>query len=680
MNVKIKKGICSLLVLSTVVLYGFLWLKKDVMTAKVTLITLLVIMTFYCKVSFEVIKIKEVVCNRKNWYQIGTLAFFVIMFLSTAVTSKIKAGLEIPIKIFGIVAILIGIVIAIAFLSLREKIKTGPMGRKFDIGIIVVCVIAALSRIPMFTHIQMWDGAIYYEVLQRTCDNFDFTLASIWNGFRLAGHYTYMYTFFVSMGEFLFPGQIVGVQLAMLIMTIIALICIYKMFQGYWCHMSRRQAGVMTVIISLIPNFYGLFSNINIDYFLIIFFVYLIYAEYKQWEIMRLFWMVCVVLTKETGLFIIAGYGIAHILMLWKRYEKLKIKDRIIKMLDDSLMKSIVLAIMALCCFVLIQGSLFTWMGIGQKSFMEMMENYIRAANGKNLVLFVMSFMIHKTVQLFTMSFTWIPTIAILFIWIKSRKEKKIVMLRGMEGVLGGLTMFILFSIFGTILIASTVSRYIIFSTVLLWVVAIVFCSNEYKMDISKIHHKIGMGSLIIILFLQSFTYIDPITNLWFDRLDTGNGVMISGEKDYYNYGDTFVNNNYHRYIGDLIDKMLCEINYNEEIQIVLPYERDYVLVPGDGILYTMKWDLENKRRTLNKNLDERCISINQIRLEDMEIIEPEIIKNNAVVYFMPYIECDEEAILKKLGEYYEIGDGHVISNWGGSIVYYELEYNPIVL
>ena len=672
-----KNVIYDLLALMLLGIYGLLWLKKDVFTARITLVTLAIVMGIYCKKCFKIAKVKDTICNRKNWYQIGTIVFFVLIFLTSAIINKVKTGMEIPNKIYLTLGILAVVVLGIFFSYVKENHKKKAKKISFDMGIIMIIIVTILSRIPMFTHIQMWDGAIYYEALQRACANFDFTAASIMNGFRLAGHFTWAYTFFMAMGEFLIPGEVTGVQVIMLVMTTIAFICIYKMFQGYWCKMSKLQAAAMTSLISVIPLICGLFSVINLDYFLFIFFIYLIYAEYKNWEIMRLFWMVCVVLTKETGLFIIAGYSIAYILFRWKECQKVKAKDRLFKLLEDNLVKSVAIALMALCCLVLVQGGLFTWMGIGQKSSEELFANYIRAANGKNLVLFILSFMVHKTVQVFTMNFTWIPTLFILYIVCKLWKEKKQIQLQGMVGVLGALIVFLLFSVFSTILIASTVSRYVIFSAVLLWIVAIVLWFYEYGINLQNRKQRIIVGGLFILLFVQSFVYIDPITNLWFDRLDTGNGKMVSGEKDYNNYGDTFVNNNYYRYIELLIDEMLYEIDYNEEWQIVMPYKRDYIYIPGNGDVFKINWDIENKRRTLSKAAGKQIIPIDQLELRLMEMWKPEMIKSKAIVYFMPYIECDEKEIFEKLEMYYEIGERQVITNWGGSIIYYELKYKP---
>ena len=130
----------------------------------------------------------------------------------------------------------------------------------------------------MFSHTQRWDSAVYYSGLHGASVNFDFTFESIWNYFRLASHPTLSYTFFMLIGEFLFPAKVTGVLLVMLFMTAVALVFIYKMFCGYWGHLPRFMAMVFTFVISFIPLFWGTSTYVNVDYTLILFFIYLMYA------------------------------------------------------------------------------------------------------------------------------------------------------------------------------------------------------------------------------------------------------------------------------------------------------------------------------------------------------------------------------------------------------------------
>ena len=104
-----------MLALMLVGIYGVLWLKKDVMIAKITLFVLVIIMGLYCKKYFKITKVKDTICNRKNWYQIGTIAFFVLIFLTCAIINKVRIGMEIPTKIYITLGLLVAAVSLIFF-------------------------------------------------------------------------------------------------------------------------------------------------------------------------------------------------------------------------------------------------------------------------------------------------------------------------------------------------------------------------------------------------------------------------------------------------------------------------------------------------------------------------------------------------------------------------------------
>lgn len=619
--------------------------------------------------------------NVQNWYQLTVILQFFWFFLLCAVINKTHSDIKIPVNIY--IFLIMGLVFTLIILfvygkGIKKKNKErSSKSAKIDKGVVIIALVGTLCRLPMLTHIQLWDGAIYYSALQNGCINFDFTFSSVWQGFRLAGHYTLAYALFAATGEFLAPGEVIGVLFVTLIMSVIALICIYKMLCGYWCNMSRTSATLITLIISVVPVFWGIFSDINLDYFLLIFFVYLLYAEYKNWKIMRLFWLIAVMLTKETGWFIIAGYGMAYIVKLWKQAGSKKILDRLSYILKDSLIKSLFIGMIALGAYIIRQGSLFTWMNINERGLLSLAEPMIEAAEGQSFVWFLLPYLGHKIVQLFTLNFTWIPVVGIIVclfqrIYVsKNRKE-----IRGLFSVTGAIIWFLLFSIFSTILFSSALSRYTIFSAVFLWLIAFILLYETLNIRFESRKEQIIIGVVGVLLCVQNFYYIDPVSNLLFDRLDSGRGIILSGEKNYDNYGDTLVNNYRYCYIVSLIDQMLKDVKYDTSTQIIVPYERDFLCIPGDNLQYTINWDTERAKRTFNQIIEENenLIPINQIMLNEIKESNGEQLSERAVVYFMPYIEWDEKNTIEELCAYYEVGERQEICNWGGSLVYYELE------
>ncbi len=623
--------------------------------------------------------------NIRNWYQTAMILMFFFAFFACAAINKTLSGMKVPVAVYFFLAsaLIFASVMGLLFIR-RPKGRSGAARnvsvskRKYvDKGELIVAIAAILCRLPMFTHMQRWDGAIYYAAIMRACSNFDFTVQSVWNGFRLAGHYTLGYAFFMAIGEFLMPGQVTGVLFITLIMTVAALICIYRLLRFFWCSMSEKQAAAVTVIASVIPIFWGLFTNINIDYFLLIFFIYLVYAEYKGWNIMRFFWLMAVMLTKETGMAIIAGYSIAYVVKLWKQARGRKLRNKFFQVLHNSFVKSILLCFVIFGIYVVKQGSLFAWMGFRSNNIFALPETVVQEAQGKNVFLHMMPSIGHKIVQLCTFNFTWIPVTVIIVCMCRRifvhKKYKKIS--KSLTTTFGALIVFLLFSIFSTFWIPSALGRYTIFSVVLFWILAFILLFETFPFCLESGKTYWAAGAITLLLFIQNFYYIDPVSNLLFDRLDSGKGKMLSAEVNYSNYGDTFVNNYRYRYIDQVIDKMLVDAEYHPGMQIIIPYERDYVYVTDNGS-YSINWNIKKRKRTM-QGIGENAyvVPMQQILLEQVMQNNGEGLAAEAIVYFVPYIDFDEDGCIEELRNYYQIGERREVSNWGGSIAYYTLKH-----
>ncbi len=645
--------------------------QASVMATILAIVLCVGIIYFINKATLE--QVLKPLRDLQNWYQIAMILMFFFAFFSCAVINKVLSGMKISIFVYFFLAgaLIFAAVMSWVFIR-RPKRKRGAVrgisrrryGNREEM---IIVIVASLCRIPMFTQIQRWDGGIYYGALMRACSNFDFTVKSVWENFRLAGHYTLGYAFFMAIGEFLMPGRVIGVLFITLIMTVGALICVYRMLRYYWSNMPEKQALAVTLIISVVPIFWGLFTNINIDYFLVIFFIYLIYAEYREWNIMRFFWLMAVMLTKETGLFIIAGYSMACCLKLWIKAEGKTIRVKLSQVLHNSFTKSILICFIIFGIYVVKQGSMFAWMGFSNNGIWELL--------GENSID-MLPYMGHKIVQLCTFNFAWVPIgmIAVCMFQRLCIQKKRKNNWEGTITTIGSLIMFLLFNILNTFWIASALGRYTIFSVVLTWIFAFVMLFETFSFSFESKKTYMAMGTISVFLIIQNFYYIDPVSNLLFDRLDSGKGKILSAELNYSNYGDTLVNNYRYRYLDQLIDKMLAEAGYHQDMQIVIPYERDFVFVTDDG-LYNINWNTKKEKRTMvSIGESAHIFPMQQILLNEIRQNNGEGLTTEAIVYFVPYIEFDEDGCIEELRNYYQIGERCEVSNWGGSIAYYLLK------
>ncbi|HJC25626.1 MAG TPA: hypothetical protein H9761_18345 [Candidatus Eisenbergiella merdavium] len=188
---------------------------------------------------------------------------------------------------------------------IKEKIVNIWKERKY---LMALLLISFLLRVWMIGTIQRWDAGEYYYRLGTACKNFTFTWDSFWESFRLANHTSLGFSLVMAIGEFLNPRGVTGVQIINLILTLAAICCMYGLFKNYWLKLTDLKAAYFTLLVSVTPVFLGTFSYVNVDYVMAVFFIYLLYSEYRENYILMTFWAVMMTQTKEPGMVVAFGY------------------------------------------------------------------------------------------------------------------------------------------------------------------------------------------------------------------------------------------------------------------------------------------------------------------------------------------------------------------------------------
>lgn len=661
----------------------------------ITIIAFSIIYFVYNRDKLDLRKCVDCVGDGTFFKQILAVVWFFFVFLFAAVISQIRNGRDIPGWVyFYLIGTLILTEICYCYIQIqkfkkrkkRRRIKRNisvtqqnvskkrrPVRRKTqkspvevllqDQGLLIVILCSVLMRLPLFLNIQMWDGSIYYGCIQAMCKEFDFSLAFIWNNFRIANHYSLAFSFFVAIGEFLFPDNMTGVLLVMLILTEAALVCIYKMLREYWLDLSQWEATIVTVLISVCPLFLGLFSNVSLDNLLIVFVIFLLYAEYKEQTVMKIVWLAAVMMTKETGLVIVAGYLLVHIgKRLWEtvKYQR---SGRLQYFLSDIYVLCGIGAALVLCFYVIKQGGLFVWMGMNEKNneenvFVMYLKNFLGS----------WPLIRQKLKLIFVLHYQWIPTAVTIGCLIYRRRRKwSSFKFRGQGSFYGTLGIFVLLNIF---LVHYALARYHIFSSVMLWILAVIILFDTFRECLENRKVLVATMVTMVLVFLQNFYYIDPITNLLFDRYDTGKGKMIATEYEGGNLGDGFVNNFRHTYLYGLADTMLEESGFASGTYLIIPYEKDYL-----PIHHYTKYDTEEKQRVFSAKADGRkVVNIGYMFLDELIRDDSIVPPQKGIMYILPYIDVDEQECIERAKLLYDVGERKEISNWGGSLVYYELQ------
>lgn len=602
--------------------------------------------------------LKKAACYNNLKQMLYVVGFFCV-FLSAALIAQIRKNEYVPLGVYICIFFSIGLIGCFYYFTRKKRYQSEKNIIKrmfYDKGLVIVLLISTLVRLPLFSNIQLWDGMIYYGELQRVCNSFEFSIAYIWENFRLANHYAIVYTFFTSIGEFLLPDHITGVLLVLLILTDISLLCIYKMFRGYWLDLSQMEAAVGTILVSICPLFLGLFSNISLEHLLVVFTIFLFYAEYKEQTIMKVVWMISIMLTKETGLIIVAGYLFAHICVRLRDAVKKKKGHRLRFFLMDFHTICAAGGIAIVSLYTIMQEGLFAWKGTS-----ALLADYFVIFGNLSLVW-------RKFILLFVLHFEWIPVLLLIFCMIYCiAKRCQMPRFKGRISIVGALGSFLFVNF---ILLDTELGRYHIFSAVMIWILAYIYCFKLFRRYLRNgIALEVSI-TIMILLLIQNFTFIDPWTTLFFDQYDTGKGKMVSTEIKGGNLGDAFANNFRYTYLYGLIDTMLRESNFDVDTQVIVPYSKDYL-----DLSRYIAYDKSRRKRVFQVLPDnENTIEINCILLQDILNGQVEELPERGVMYFLPYVYSDEQEIIEKVKQFYNIGDRREASNWGGTLAYYTME------
>jgi len=643
---------------------------------KTVIFSLLGICVLYLLYNFRIPQKKEIIefiNNYRLYYQYLIICIFISLFCLSAIIGKKNTEITIPIwmwTVFGITGAL-----SLITFNLYKKQFEKKYYLKIDKYEWILSIVCLLARVPMFDTIKRWDAAIYYTNLYHIAKNYDLSFGSIWTNFKLAGHPTYLYAFFLLIGEFLTIGKEIGVHIVNLCLTIVAMICIYRMFRYYWCEMPERLALISTIAVSLLPVYCGTFAQVNIDYPLFIFLIFLVYSEYKEHKVMMIFWTLVLLMTKETGWFVVAGYYCGYLIKLWMQEENKCLIDRIKKICNDTMIRIMVVGIILVGLFIIKQESVVAWgNSAGLIASKEAVEKYGCDVGG---FYFYPEYIVHKLAQVFVLNFNWIFTIILCVGCIsrvyKRKHNKELIPIAGCSGLLGAFSGALLFNM---LYLTHANSRYIIVCAGVVAVVSLIVFSVEFVPKLKNRISLLALGITIILLVIQNFIYIDPISNSVFDRVNSGKRKVLSANLNIQR-GESYINNYWYSSMDQLLDKMLAEVEYESEMQIINHHYKKEGSSIGGWAEYNLIWDSKNNERVFYS--DEKVCEIEQfevintVMFEDVLEKGTENLSDEIVVYFMPMFNVDVNDTLEVFKQDYVIGEKHNVSNWGCELDYYLL-------
>lgn len=611
--------------------------------------------------------------------EILIISFIAFTFFWAAALSpySIKVKIFTIILIVTAVSCLFGNILVIylkkikLFCKLKTRLTKKLVGNRL---FIIILALICIFRLVQMGVVPRWDSEWYFYEIVNACQKFDFNFSTFLETFRLAGHPSIGYAIFLTIGGFLTPGSIVGVQIINMILYLGAICFTYNMLTRIFPNKSRDSLAFSTFAISMAPMACGGFLNINLDFGVLVFFVYLLYMHMTKRYILFVFFGIVLSQTKETGILVVGcyiiGYLIAKIVL-----AKSKIRYTIIETVKNPMfIIGCILLIFYILYHIIIYAMGFSqvWGTSGNTEGSALAVTTKKTTDLLNCFSFFnITYIVLKLKTIFALNFMWIPSFIIMVgviigLWEKRRRKLKIfekipVEFAGLAGAFIGLTFFAL------VYITHNNPRYNMLQEYVILLVAIIVLNY---MLTSKKAYLLIFSCLTLLLGIESYTVIDPVSLYLFPSYPTSENastrmVLPAWNNNPY-LADTLVCNNQFSYMDKAYDRILKKNNYSGESLI---FGNNDWGVYFTGRRFEYSWNTKENKREIFEN--ENTISINVV--EDLdEALKEETMTDEIILIITPQYQVNVEKILKKLSAKYDMGEKNKEVIWGqGEIIYY---------
>lgn len=614
--------------------------------------------------------------------QLFVITSFILFFLTTAYISpytNIVFSARVCLMINSTLVFCLGMLLCwfyvIYLKGVQLKLRLLITKKNFFL-VIFLGILPALLRVPMLGTLQRWDAGEYYYALGDACQSFSYSLSDFFNNFRLCNHTTLGFSLLMAPGEFLNPRGIVGVLLINLFLTIGSGICLYVLLKKIFTQLSDRYLVGIILIYSITPFFLGSFGYLTPDYIVPITFIFALTAEYKKEYLLQFFWLAIMANTKEFSIIIIFGYFFAKMIYILIKniYEK---KNFLKPLLQNTSLWIGFLSGMFYFLILCLQGGIL-WKGGNPDS------NTVAFSNtGINCFGINFPYIIFRLKQHFILNFSWIFTllllVSIILFWVKTVKHDKDDMSGDKEFLISFSGALCFAMVANLVYITAGAYRYCTFFFALYPIFVLLFCYDTLRRYVYPKLRMVITMVIISLLMIESYIHIDPVSRIAFDTASTGSWYTVLTNYEHTKFGNDLCNNYQYTFVDKSFDKMLREIEYDGSQDIIIVANQGQgSQFNGNGDYYKVCWNRKWEKRVIYDDdkleTQPELIPINMVWEETLEEnLQNDLLKEKAVVFFVPYYHVDEEAELKNLEKYYLIEKRNETKSVGGSISYYEM-------
>ena len=534
-----------------------------------------------------------------------------------------------------------------------------------------------------FDTVPRYDGGLYYDALIKATDTFTYSIDSFVSAFTYFTHPMQGTSLLIGIGEMLFPRQSIGVYGVTLIVTLIAIFCLYGIMGRVFPDKAPWLKAAGTAVFAFCPYVLGLFSHINPDYFTTMFFVILIFAFAEELDYLAAFLSILLLFSKETGILFAASFLVTAILI---RAGKAEGKNYFAKIKQYLFPRRLLLYSVAPLS-LLAYYSLFSQGLTFGESYAN--QSPIRWDNNSVFCFGInIGYISARLAQILYFNFFWVITIlfaAAVFVYFFRKKRKKAMDLidpSADNSILAGIALSsFVFLIFSCLFITVMCPRYNVCFALPISLVSVGAISYIWKRQTLV---KIVTGGLILLFILQNYFNLDPTLSIGNKKINMGYQYIYAPTGDYsfmpLDYiNEMYVYNRTFDYTEGLLDQVMEKINPDKTDHFLMVGTDWYALyMIGDPVQteHLIFWDPVHQKRTYN-NKGEGVFLPNLSAFSSLDILSGKELELKDDFYFILTANQDGDtycAALEARG--YAIKDSFVVKNYLGYLTVYHMARN----
>lgn len=484
------------------------------------------------------------------------------------------------------------------------------------------------------TFAPIWDGGYYFNCVIGVV-----SAPFILENYNCSGHPSFLYTFLLSLGQYLDKGSIVYLHLTNISLFIISTIFFYSLLTLFSVDKARRVEKIlMGCCFAVYPFFTANIVNVSPDIGVLVFSILVLWAFlYKKvlWAAI-LGWFL--VFSKESGLVIYVYLVIFYWLFIVFSWQPIKINRNKIKI------GQIALLLAPLIAFIILAVSMRTYLSnhIGFSDLFDNLLGGFSLANKQYQANFIL---------VLVLGFNWIMSVIILAGIVVSLarffKQSRKISWKDSYTAERKRSLYILAVFLATMF---TLTLYKIYINVryymLLYPLLFLLFYNLLPVVVRNRYVRVGiLGVYCFLLLLSNYLMLDPVSRMIFGTFKFGNRDILkmtsyTGEPDGYGKDQLIYNLQY------------TNFQYaTNEIFLSLKPTNNNVFVVHEQVNWNFIDALDS--RTYKRTYRERSKKIIPVIVETEQFLKG--LNRPQKIYFIEYPNFENSADLVRLSKEYDV-------------------------